>query len=157
MAGRTLTWIPRMHRKLLAGLLLAATAWPLAAAHAFAQFGDIKYPPGFHHFDWANPDAPKGGEITLVAPTRITEFDKYNPFTLKGNTPPGLDGLLFETLLTGTYDEPTTAYGLLAEDVAEAPDRLSVTFRLNPAARFSNGKPVLAADVKHSFDMLTGP
>ena len=157
MAGRTLTWIPRTHRRLLAGLLVAAAAWPLAAAHAFAQFGDIKYPAGFHHFDWANPEAPKGGEITLVAPTRITEFDKYNPFTLKGNAPPGLDGLLFETLLTGTYDEPTTAYGLLAEDVSEAPDRLSVTFRLNPAARFSSGKPVLAADVKHSFDMLTGP
>ncbi len=133
-----------------------ALSLPLAASHAFSQFGDIKYPAGFHHFEWANPDAPKGGEITLVAPTRITQFDKYNPFTLKGNAPPGLSELMFESLLTGTYDEPTTAYGLLAEDVAVSPDRRSVTFRLNPAARFNNGKPVLAADVKHSFDTLTG-
>ncbi len=138
------------------GLAAVALALPLAASYAFSQFGDIKYPAGFHHFEWANPDAPKGGEIALVAPTRITQFDKYNPFTLKGNTPPGVSELMFETLLTGTYDEPTTAYGLLAEDVAVAPDRLSVTFRLNPAARFNNGKPVQAADVKHSFDTLTG-
>ena len=139
----------------LAGLLGlgAVQAW---AAHAYAQFGDIKYPAGFHHFEWANPGAPKGGEITLVPPTRISQYDKYNPFTLKGTAPPGLPDLMFESLLVGTYDEPTTAYGLLAEDVAVAPDHLSVTFRLNPAAHFQNGKPVLAADVKYSFDTLTG-
>ncbi len=126
-------------------------AW---AAHAYAQFGDIKYPPGFSHFQWVNPAAPKGGELVLVPPLRITNFDKYNPFTLKGTSAPGLSTLVFESLLTGTLDEPTTAYGLLAEDIEVAPDRLSVTFRLNPAARFHDGKPVLAADVKHSFDTL---
>src|SRR4029453_18003085 len=78
----------------------------------------------------------------------------YNPFTLKGTAPPGLGALVFESLLTGTMDEPTTAYGLLAEDVEVAKDGLSVTFRLNPAAKFQNGTPVLAADVKHSFDTL---
>ena len=146
------SWLPR-----IAGVLVfVAISLPLTASHAFSQFGDIKYPAGFHHFEWANPDAPKAGEITLVAPTRITQFDKYNPYTLKGNAPPGLGELMFESLLTGTYDEPTTAYGLLAEDVAVSPDKLSVTFRLNPAARFNNGKPVLALDVKHSFDTLTG-
>ena len=124
------------------------------AAHAYSQFGDIKYPPGFHHFEWVNPDAPKGGEIQLVPPLRITNFDKYNPFTLKGTAPPGLGALVFETLLTGTFDEPTTAYGLLAEDVDVAKDGLSVTFRLNAAARFNDGTPVTAADVKHSFDTL---
>ena len=129
---------------------------PAWAAHAYAQFGDIKYPAGFDHFQWVNPDAPKGGELTLVPPLRISQFDKYNPFTLKGTSPPGLSELMFESLLTGTFDEPTTAYGLLAEDVAVAPDRLSVNFRLNRAARFHDGKPVLAADVKHSFDSLTG-
>jgi microcin C transport system substrate-binding protein len=123
------------------------------AAHAYAQFGDIKYPAGFAHFEWVNPKAPKGGEIELVAPLRMTNFDKFNPYTLKGNPPPGI-GLLFETLLTGTLDEPTTAYGLLAEDVAVAADGLSATFRLNPAARFHDGTPVMAADVKHSFDTL---
>ncbi|HEV7393886.1 MAG TPA: extracellular solute-binding protein, partial [Burkholderiales bacterium] len=143
-------------RRLLLSLLLAHTifasdAW---AAHAYAQFGDIKYPAGFAHFDWVNPNAPKGGDLDLVPPLRITNFDKYNPFTLKGTAAPALSGLVFESLLTGTMDEPTTAYGLLADDVQVAPDKLSATFRLNPAARFHDGKPVMAADVKHSFDTL---
>ncbi|HJS76664.1 MAG TPA: extracellular solute-binding protein [Burkholderiales bacterium] len=135
---------------LLAALFCPTSLW---AAHAYSQFGDIKYPQGFSHFEWVNPNAPKGGEIELVPPLRITNFDKYNPFTLKGTAPPGT-GLLFESLLTGTMDEPTTAYGLLAEDVEVAPDGLSATFRINPAARFHDGKPVTAADAKHSFDML---
>jgi microcin C transport system substrate-binding protein len=135
----------------LAALASSPAGW---AAHAYAQFGDIKYPRGFSHFEWANPNAPKGGEIELVAGLRITNFDKYNPFTLKGTSPPGLGTLVFETLLTATLDEPTTAYGLLAEDIEVAADGLSVTFRLNPKARFHDGKPVMAADVKHSFDIL---
>jgi microcin C transport system substrate-binding protein len=139
--------------KTLLGILLALAASPLWAAHAYSQFGDTRYPPGFKHFEWVNPDAPKGGDIELVAPLRITNFDKYNPYTLKGTSPPGI-GLLFESLLTGTMDEPTTAYGLLAEDIAVAADGLSVVFRLNPAARFHDGSPVMAADVKHSFDTL---
>lgn len=124
------------------------------AAHAYSQFGDIKYPAGFAHFDYVNPAAPKGGDIALVAPTRVSNFDKYNPFTLKGNAPPGLSAMLFESLLTTTMDEPTTAYGLLAEDVEVARDRLSVVFRINARARFHNGDPVLAADVKDSFERL---
>lgn len=139
-----------------ASLLLLIAPEPTRAAHAYAQFGDIKYPAGFHHFEWANPDAPKGGAIALIPSWRVAYFDKYNPYTLKGTAAPGI-GLLFDSLLTSTYDEPTTYYGLLAEDVAVAPDRLSVTFRLNPAARFHNGKPVLAADVKYSFDTLISP
>jgi microcin C transport system substrate-binding protein len=133
-----------------------ALAQPLGASHAYAQFGDIKYPASFHHFDWANPDAPKGGELALIPSWRVAYFDKYNPYTLKGTAAPGI-GLLFDSLLTGTMDEPTTAYGLLAEDVTVGPNRLSVTFQLNPAARFHDGKPLLAADVKYSFDTLNGP
>src|SRR6185503_19964057 len=124
------------------------------AAHAYAQFGDIKYPPGFKHFEWVNPDAPKGGHFVRTPGTRVTNFDKYNPFTIKGTTAPGVSELMFETLLTGTMDEPTTAYGLLAEDVEVSPDKLSATFRLNPAGRFQDGKPVMAADVKYSFERL---
>lgn len=124
------------------------------AGHAYSQFGDIKYPAGFKHFEWVNPDAPKGGEIELVPPLRITNFDKFNPFTLRGTAPPGLSALMFESLLTGTFDEPNTAYGLLAEDISVGPDGRSATFRLNPKARFQNGSPVTAADVKHSFDTL---
>lgn len=141
------------------GLLcwMAMAGQSVWAAHAYAQFGDIKHPPGFAHFSYVNPGAPKGGDISLVSPTRISNFDKYNPFTLKGTAPPNIGSLLFETLLTGTFDEPTTAYGLLAEDVNVAPDGLSVTFRLNPKARFHNGDPVLAEDVRHSFETLISP
>ncbi len=142
-------WLP-----LLATVLLLAAA-PARAAHAYAQFGDVKYPPGFAHFDYVDPKAPKGGEIRMVPPTRPTNFDKFNPFTLKGTAPYGLASLLFDTLLVGNLDEPTTAYGLLAEDVQVAPDGRSATFRLHPAARFHDGKPVLAADVAHSFRTLT--
>jgi microcin C transport system substrate-binding protein len=133
-------------------LWVGAPSW---AAHAYAQFGDIKYPADFSHFDYVNPQAPKGGSIAMVAPTRGSNFDKYNPFTLKGTPPPALSSLLFESLLTGTMDEPTTAYGLLAEDVSVSADRLSATFKIRPQARFHNGDPVLALDVKHSFDQLT--
>lgn len=142
-----------MKRFLLAAWLsmACAGAW---AAHAYAQFGDIKYPAGFDHFEYVNPAAPKRGEITLVAPLIASTFDKFNPFTLKGTEPPGLTGLVFETLLTGTFDEAATAYGLLAEDVTVAQDGRSVVFTLNPKARFQNGDAVLAADVKHSFDVL---
>ncbi|MEY4676737.1 MAG: Dipeptide-binding protein DppE precursor [Pseudomonadota bacterium] len=141
-------------RTFLFGLALcsASGAW---AAHAYAQFGDIKYPPGFKNFSYVNPVAPKGGDISLVAPTRASSFDKYNPFTLKGTAPPGISALMFETLLTGNAEEPTTAYGLLAEDVTVAPDKLSATFRLHPEARFHNGDPVLATDVKQAFERLT--
>ncbi len=141
-------------RTFLFGLALcsASGAW---AAHAYAQFGDIQYPPGFKNFSYVNPVAPKGGDISLVAPTRASSFDKYNPFTLKGTAPPGISALMFETLLTGNAEEPTTAYGLLAEDVTVAPDKLSATFRLHPEARFHNGDPVLATDVKQAFERLT--
>jgi microcin C transport system substrate-binding protein len=136
--------------------LLALWVCPTWAAHAYAQFGDIKYPPGFTHFDYVNPQAPKGGEIRMVPPTRPTNFDKFNPFTLKGTAPYGIGGLMFESLLTGNAEEPTTAYGLLAEDVEVAADKKSATFRIHPKARFNDGSPVLAADVVHSFNMLTG-
>ncbi|VTU27131.1 Oligopeptide-binding protein AppA precursor [Variovorax sp. RA8] len=136
---------------------LALSAAPSWAAYAYAQFGDIKYPPDFRHFSYVNPNAPKGGEIRMVPPTRPTNFDKFNPFTLKGTAPYGIGALLFESLLTGNSEEPTTAYGLLAEDVEVAGDRRSATFRIRPNARFNDGTPVLAADVVHSFTTLTGP
>ena len=138
-------------------VVLALSAAPSWAAHAYAQFGDIKYPPGFTHFDYVNPDAPKGGEMRLVPPTRPTNFDKFNPFTLRGTSPSGVGSLMIESLLTGNSEEPTTAYGLLAEDVEVAPDRLSATFRINPKARFNDGSSVLAADVVYSFNTLNGP
>lgn len=134
--------------------LILGMATPSWAAHAYAQFGDIQYPPGFTHFSYVNPAAPKGGEIRMVPPTRPTNFDKFNPFTLKGTAPHNLAALMFDTLLVGNADEPTTAYGLLAQDVSMAADGRSVVFKLHPAARFHDGKPVLAADVVHAFKTL---
>ena len=123
------------------------------AAHAIALHGAPKYPAGFSHFDYVDPQAPQGGELFTSS---MGNFEKLNPFTLKGLAADGLQYLVFETLAVPSWDEPDTMYGLLAEDIALAPDELSMTFRLNRRARFSNGDPVLAADVKYSFDQLTG-
>jgi microcin C transport system substrate-binding protein len=135
-------------------LALSPASW---AAHGYALWGQLKYPDGFTHFDYVNPTAPKGGELRLVSNQRISTFDKYNPFTLRGSAPAYLSALMFDSLLTGALDENGAGYGLLADDVNAAPDGLSVTFRLRDTARFHNGDPVLAADVKHSFDTLMGP
>ena len=147
----------RFWPSLLLSSLLTLCSAPAWAAHGYALWGDLKYPPGFDHFDYVNPQAPKGGELRLVSNLRTSTFDKYNPFTLKGSAPAYLSALLFDSLLTGSMDETGSGYGLLAEDVVVAPDGLSATFRLRPEARFHNGAPVLAADVKHSFDTLIGP
>lgn len=132
----------------------AAPAW---AAHGYALWGELKYPPGFAHFDYVNPAAPKGGELRMVSNLRYSTFDKYNPYTIKGSPPAYLAQLIFETLLVGSMDETASAYGLLAESVDVPKDRLSATFRLRAEARFHNGKPVEAADVKHSYETLIGP
>ena len=147
-----LTWARAL--MLVAMVFGTAPAW---SAHGYALWGELKYPPGFAHFDYVNPDAPKGGEIRLVSNLRNSTFDKYNPFTLRGSAPAYLSDLMFDSLLTGSLDETGAGYGLLAESVVAAPDGLSATFRLRPEARFHNGDPVLAADVKHSFDTLMGP
>lgn len=141
------------------GLVWAAIwlAGPAGAAHGYSQWGTFKYGPGFAHFEWVAPQASKGGDMVLVSHFRVSNFDKFNPFTLKGTFPPYLDVLAFDTLLASSSDEQGTAYGLLAEDVVVAPDGRSATFRLNRLARFRNGDPVLAADVKHSFDALVSP
>ncbi len=135
---------------LASGWLMGGTAF---AAHAFSQYDEPKYPPGFTHFDYVNPDAPKGGDLFLANPGRSTSFDKFNPFSLRGVSAPGL-GLMFESLATQSQDEVATMYGLLADDMVLAPDRMSMTFRIHPKARFNNGDPVRAADVKYSFDTL---
>ncbi len=139
---------------LLASTGLAVSAW---AAHGYALWGELKYPADFTHFDYVNPQAPKGGELRLVSNLRVSTFDKYNPFTMRGSAPAYLSNLMFESLLTGALDESGAAYGLLASDVQAAPNGLSVTFAIHPEARFHNGQPVLAEDVRHSFDTLMGP
>ncbi|WP_250513433.1 extracellular solute-binding protein [Caballeronia sp. INDeC2] len=135
---------------------IASFACPAHAVHAIAQYGEPKYPAGFRHFDYVNPDAPRDGTLVLANPNRLTSFDKFNPFTLRGNPAPGLS-LMFESLTTGSSDEVSTAYGLLADDISVAPDGMSATFHINPKARFSNGDPVMAEDVKFSFETLKSP
>ena len=134
--------------------LLALPCW---AAHGYALWDDLKYPEGFKSFDYVNTQAPRGGELRLVSNQRYSTFDKYNPFTIKGSPPAYLANLMFDTLLAGSLDETASGYGLLAEDVSVAPDRLSATFRLRKEARFHNGDPVLAEDVKYSYETFIGP
>ena len=137
--------------------LILSLAGPVWAAHGYALWGELKYRAGFAHFDYVNPEAPKGGELRMVSNLRYSTFDKYNPFTMKGSPPAYLGNLLFDSLLTGSMDETASAYGLIAEDVEVAEDRLSVVFTLRAEARFHNGDAVLAEDVKHSYETLISP
>ncbi|MEF3193839.1 MAG: extracellular solute-binding protein, partial [Halothiobacillaceae bacterium] len=141
--------LSRLAALLLAFLLIAQA--PASAAPALALGYAPAYPDGFTHFRYVNPNAPKGGELVLSA---FGSFDSLNPFLLKGLSAAGLGLLVFESLLEKSLDEPFSMYGLLAEDVSLAEDGLSVTFRLRPQARFSDGTSVRAQDVKFSFDTL---
>ena len=131
-----------------AGLALPAKAEP---RHAMALYGEPKYGPDFKHFDYVNPDAPKGGRVTLQA---TGSFDTLNPFTLKG-VPAAGSTLIYDTLMTGSADEPFTEYGQLARTVEVPPDRSWVAFDLNEAARWHDGRPVTAGDVVFTFQALT--
>lgn len=144
-------------------LSLAAFALAvLIAAPAFAQqqpangpwmigsglMGELKYKEGFTHFAYVNPDAPKGGIVRLS-----TEggFDTFNPLLPQGEAASGL-GFVYESLMTPSYDEVSTSYGLIAEAMAYPADYSSVTFRLNPKAKWQDGQPVTADDVIWSFN-----
>ncbi len=119
-------------------------------AHGVATFGELKYGPDFAHLDYVNPDAPKGGEISIWG---FGSFDSMNPYTTKGRAA-GLASIFFESLLTGTADEIGTAYCLLCESIAYPADRSEVVFTLHENARFSDGTPVLAEDVVFSYEIL---
>lgn len=139
-----------LRRLLLASLLsflpLAAHAW----APALAMHGEPKYGPDFQHFDYVNPNAPKGGSLRLSA---LGTFDSLNSFILRGTPAVGL-GLLYDTLTVSSADEPFTAYGLVAEAIETPPDRSWVKFRLRPEARFHDGAPIRAEDVIFTFNLL---
>jgi peptide/nickel transport system substrate-binding protein/microcin C transport system substrate-binding protein len=122
--------------------------------HAVTAYGTPKYGPDFKAFDYVNPAAPKGGLVRLSNPDRRSSFDKYNPYTLKGVAPAAMTMLVFEPLCVYAMDEPQSFYGLLAETMYVAPDLKSMAFRLRSQAKFSDGSPVLAADVVHSFKQI---
>jgi microcin C transport system substrate-binding protein len=125
-------------------------AQEVAPSHGVAMHGDLKYGPAFEHFDYVNPEAPKGGTVTFAS---IGSFDTLNPFIIKGTGADGL-GFLFETLTTQSEDEPFSEYGLLAESIEMPEDRSWVAFTLRPEARWHDGKPVTVDDVIFSFNTL---
>lgn len=119
-------------------------------SNGIAMHGEPKYPPGFPHFDYVVPDAPKGGRIVAAD---IGSFDSFNAFIAKGEPAPGI-GLIYETLMTSADDEPFTEYGLLAESIEYPEDRSWVVFHLHPEARWHDGEPVTAEDVVWTFESL---
>lgn len=135
-------------------LCLGAAAAEAAPRHGISAFGDLKYPADFTHFDYVDPDAPKGGRIATIGPAAISTFDSFNGYILKGDPAQGL-GLLFDSLMAPANDEPGSLYGLVAKDVDLADDRKSVTFTLRPEASFSDGSPLTAEDVCDSFRLLS--
>jgi microcin C transport system substrate-binding protein len=128
----------------------AAEPGEVHRAHAIAMHGEPKYGPDFTHFDYVNPQAPKGGRIVL---STTGSFDSLHPFILKGQAAVGV-GNLFETLMTGSADEAFSEYGLLAETISWPEDRSWVAFTLRPEARWHDGKPVTVEDVIWSLDIL---
>ncbi len=134
-------------------LLVVATAGGAVAGplrHGLSMYGDLKYSAEFKHFDYVNPEAPKGGTLRQAA---IGTFDTFNDFILKGVSAAGI-GMIYDTLMAKSDDEPFSEYGLIAEKAEVAPDRTSVVFFINPQARFHDGHKISAADVVFTFNLL---
>lgn len=155
-------------RPVLLLLICLGLSFPSFAAisesHGYAQFGTLKYPENFTHFDWVNPDAPKGGRLKLMA---SGSFDTLNPYTFKGTSPIATPGFfqygvseLNETLMAGgglydpSGDEPASVYGLIAETIEYSDDQSWVVFNLRDSARFHDGHAITAYDVAFSYRLL---
>ncbi|MEP4378018.1 MAG: extracellular solute-binding protein [Alphaproteobacteria bacterium] len=139
---------------LLTGTLAANGHAAAAPESAIAMLGTTKYAADFAHFDYVNPDAPRGGSLRLHA---IGSFDSLNPYIIRGKPAAGLHhgfGIYFETLAKRSRDEPFSLYGLLAETIETPPDRAWVEFTLRAEARFSDGAPVTVDDVIFSWETL---
>lgn len=119
--------------------------------YAVSLIGTPKMPADFKNFDWVNPDAPKGGAVRFF---EQGSFDSLNPYSTMGESAAGLDALLFDSLFTGSPDEPSAEYGLIAECMSYPEDFSFVTYKLRPEAKFSDGKPVRPEDVIFSLEAL---
>ncbi|MFZ1922417.1 MAG: extracellular solute-binding protein, partial [Xanthobacteraceae bacterium] len=143
---------------MLVGVALSVAAEPpqivtgnAAAATAIAMHGAPALPQGFSALPYVNPDAPKGGRLTEAV---LGTFDSLNPLIVQGLAVQPVRGYVIESLMARSYDEPFTLYGLLAKTIETDPARSYVTFTLDPAAHFSDGTPVTAADVVFSWQLL---
>ncbi len=142
-------WIPALFA--LGLLIIPAAAEP---RQGLSAFGDLKYPPDFKHFDYVNPDAPKGGLVATQGILAINTFDSFNGYILKGDAAQNI-GLLFDTLMVRANDEPDAVYGLVARSADLAPDKKSVTFQLRAEARFSDDTKLTGEDVCDSFRLIS--
>ena len=145
-----------MFRALTLATLAAAApaaAEDLTVSHGISAFGPLKYAPDFAHFDYVNPDAPQGGELSFRGQGASRTFDSLNAFILAGEPAQGLERL-YDTLLVASADEPDSAYGLIAESVAVPEDRSFAVYRMRPEARFSDGHPITAEDVVWTLETL---
>ncbi|WP_110951228.1 extracellular solute-binding protein [Pseudomonas bohemica] len=141
---------------IVATLVLVSGFQSLSAApqHALTVYGEApRYPADFKHFDYVNPDAPKGGSMRRSA-QEIGQYDHIMPYLDKGTGVSQVNGLLYSPLAVKSLDEPYTVYGLIAEKMERASDGMSLRFFLNPKARFSDGTPITAEDVRFTYNLL---
>ncbi|MBD1587179.1 extracellular solute-binding protein [Pseudomonas typographi] len=144
----------RLFKLLTLALLLAPAVASAAPETALTVYGEpAKYGPGFTHFDYVNPDAPKGGSVRRSA-LELGGFDHLMPYVDKGTGVSQIDGLVYSPLAVRSMDEPYTVYGLVAQRMERAPDGLWLRFYLDPRARFADGSPITAEDVRYTFDLL---
>jgi len=140
---------------LLALSTTAASAETVKPQAAIAMHGDVKYKPGYTHFDYTNPDAPKGGTLKL---SDIGTYDSLNPFIVKGSPASGLAYLgqsyIYDSLMEQSNDEPFSMYGLLAESIERSKDNSWVAFNLRKEAKWADGVPVTADDVVWTFNAM---
>ncbi|MBO6550306.1 MAG: ABC transporter substrate-binding protein [Rhizobiales bacterium] len=122
-------------------------------SHGLSTFGVLKYNPDFKHLDYANPDAPKGGKLSMIGTEARVTFDSFNLFIRKGDRAQGLE-YIYDSLMTRAYDEPDAVYGLLAQFAEVHNDKKGVTFYLRPEAKFADGERVKASDVVFTIETL---
>jgi len=155
-----------MHRLIAQGLaamwlgFAASASFAAGHTHGLSTFGDLKYPANFTHFDYVNPDAPKGGQLRTIGTGASLTFDSFNPFIVRGDPAQGLDlqlngySLVFDTLMARSADEPDSVYGLIADWAEVADDKRSVIFHIRPEAKWADGASITAEDCVYSLGAL---
>lgn len=152
-ANRELQRMIRLTAAIALSFAALASSVSAEPRHGLSVFGELKYPADFKHFEYVNPDAPKGGRMITMGTSGASTFDSFNDYILKGDAAHGLE-FQFDSLMVRAQDEPDAVYGLIAETADVAADRMSVTFKLRSEAKFADGTPVTADDVVFSFTTL---